>query len=107
MPQSCRRLSHCDDGSLVEQKRERMGENGEENNQCFYGLFALKAGRPDDETANKAPTCANDNEDRHEIHDPRKIIEEIRIFQTGKPKTFGQDKEKEIKQDENKESPGH
>ena len=70
-------------------------------------MSALKAGRSDNETADKTPTGANNNENRHEIHDPGEIVEKIRLFKTGKPETFGQDKEEEIKQDENKETPGH
>jgi hypothetical protein len=86
---------------------EGMGEYGKEDNECFNGLFTFKTVRPHDEAADKTPAGPDDNEDGHEIHDPGVIKEEVRIFKTGETKSFGQNNEEEIKQDENEEPPSH
>ena len=107
MPQSGWSFSLSNDGCLVEQKCERVSEYGKEDNQRFNSLLAFKSGRSHNETADKAPTGTDNDKDRHEVHNPGKIIEKVGIFKTGETKAFCQDKEEEIKQDKNKESPGH
>jgi hypothetical protein len=84
-----------------------MGEYGKEDNEGFNGLLTFETVRPHDEAADEAPSSTDNNENRHEIHDPGVVKEEAGIFETRETETFSQDNEEKIENDKDKKSPSH